>query len=205
MKSIFDTNRASIYESTYSDRLKREKNVRKSWKKLQKTRKASLLYDDIYWKVYNEEEEYYLFCYGMEIIKEAGEYLGNNDIYMLEQLAEILTLPKEKNLVPFFVSKINKFVCYPQDNDLTIYEILSQINTNKEAEIIYDVVRRNTFLKSYKRGYSEARKRKTRKRKLTNTYEHQLRFERHFLERLLQGENVGINRSKKISQILKYI
>jgi len=210
MKSLFDIgkefNNFCTNEETYEQRHLREKNVRKAFKDMKATKKICFLYDEIYSTIYYADEEDDFFIDGIEIIEDSSRAYDNKDIYQLEQLLEMIKLPKKIRRVPFIIKKINEALGLSKEDMLHTYEYLSLIKTNDEVLIVYDAISKNIYtLRSYPRGYNEARKRKTRTNKIVKTYEHQIRFERHSLERLLQKNGVGINRSKKISQILKYI
>ncbi len=209
--SIFDIakgfqNDSKTMKETYAQRHKRERLVKKAWIKVKTTKKQSLLYGDIYDIIYYAYDRGDFYADGFEIIEEASKAYQIKDIYRLEQLLEMIKLPQEIRRVPFLIDKIIREISLSESEELKVYDTLSLLKNNQEALIVYKIVKRNICNLPYRtRGYQVARKLKTRQRKMVNTYEHQLRFERHFLERLLQKIGVGINRSKKISQALSLI
>lgn len=194
-------------EESYTNRHKREQYTNELLKKMQANNKKAFLYDEIYCAIYYADDRGdELYKHGPEIIKEASQAYETNDINTLDILASELYLPQNSRDIPYLTRKTLQELQLDYNQELDAIGLLSLLQQNIEAEIIYDVVHRNTWgLHSFKKGYNTAKKLKTRKRKLTNTYEHQLRFERHFLERLLRHKGVGINRAKKLSQILKFI
>lgn len=192
--------------ATYEEREKRKQRIQNAWDTVRKKLTASLLYDDIYSSIYYAGDKGDFYEYGQEILKRASEAHDKNDIYTLDHLSEIVKLPQHTRDVPFLIIKIVEMMRLPENRDLEAFGILSLLANNTEAEIVYDMVRRVIYeLPDLDRGYNEARKRKTRRRKITDTFEHMLRFERHFLERLLTAEGTGINRAKQITKILTFI
>lgn len=192
--------------AAYEEREQRKQRTIDAWDTVRKKLTASLLYDDIYSAIYYADDKGDFYEYGQEIIKRASEAHEKNDVYVLDQLAEIIKLPKQIRDVPVLIIKIVELMRLPEDIEINAFGILSLLANNTEAEIAYDVIRRVIHeLPDLDRGYSEARKRKTRRQKLTNTFEHRRRFERHFLERLLTADGTGINRAKQISKILTLI
>jgi hypothetical protein len=192
--------------AAYEEREQRKQRIIDAWDTVRKKLTASLLYDDIYSAIYYADDKGDFCEYGQEIIKRACEAHEKNDVYTLNQLAEIIKLPKHIRDVPILTIKIVELMKLPEDIEINSFGILSLLANNTEAEIAHDVIRRVVYeLPDLDRGYSEARKRKTRSRKITNTFEHRLRFERHFLERLLTADGTGINRAKQISKILTLI
>lgn len=192
--------------AAYEEREKRKQRIQNAWDAVRKELAASLLYDDIYTAIYYADDRGDFYEYGHEIIVKASEAHAQNDIYTLDHLAEIVKLPQHTRDVPFLTIKIVEMMRLPENRDIEAFGILSLLANNTEAEIVYDIARRVIYeLPDLDRGYNEARKRKTRHRKITDTFEHRLRFERHFLERLLTAEGTGINRAKQITKILTFI
>lgn len=192
--------------AAYEEREQRKQRIQNAWDAVRKNLAASLLYDDIYTAIYYADDRGDFYEYGVEIINRASNAFEQNDVYVLDHLAEIVKLPKHTRDVPYLIIKIVEMMRLSDDREIGAFGILSLLANNTEAEIAYDVIRRVIHdLPDLDRGYSEARKRKTRRRKITNTFEHRLRFERHFLERLLTADGTGINRAKQISKILTLI
>lgn len=205
--STFDRTVNIIHHSeAYAEREERKKRVKNAWGKAKKKLAAALLNADIYDAIYYADNRGEFFKYGKEIITRASKAYRDNDVYTLDQLAEMLKLPPHTRDIPFLTMVTVESMRLPHDREMEAFGILSLLLHNIEAEIVYDIVRRAVYTLPYlKSGYSEAKKRKTRRRKITDTLEHQIRFERHFLERLLTSEGVGINRAKQLSKILTLI
>lgn len=192
--------------AAYEEREQRKQRIQNAWDTVHKKIASSLLYDDIYTAIYYADDRGDFHEYGVEIINRASNAYEQNDVYVLDHLAEIVKLPKRTRDIPYLMIKIVEMMRLSDDKEIGAFGILSLLANNTEAEIVYDVVRRVIYeLPSLDRGYNAARKRKTRHRKITDTFEHRLRFERHFLERLLIAERTGINRAKQISKILTFI
>jgi len=190
----------------YQDKMKREKKVKEALRKYNTTTKAALLYADIYEIVYYvDERENYYFPNAAKIISQAKEAADYNDIYILQQILEWIQAPAQSRLVPFVCQDILKMQIF-KNRESELLEYLVLITSDKEALIVYDSV--DLWIENYsylEKGYNEARKQKTRRKKSTMTYEHRLRVERHYLERELIKIGTGINRAKKLSQILLLI
>ena len=191
---------------TYQDKMKREKKVKEALKKYNTTTKALLLYSDIYEIVYYaDERENHYFSSVAKIISQAKNAVEHNDTYILEQILEWIQAPTRSRLVPFLCQDILKMQIF-KNRESELLEYLALITSDKEALMVYDSV--DLWIENYsylEKGYNEARKQKTRRKKSTMTYEHRLRAERHHLERELTKIGTGINRAKKLSQILLLI
>jgi len=194
------------YIESFEDRIKRQKKIKEALRKYNTTTKAAILYADIYDIVYYaDERENYYFPNADKIFLQAREAAEQNDIYILTQMLEWVQSPQQSRLVPFICQDILNFDILKSKED-EVLEYLSFIKTNDEAIIVYDSV--SLWIENYKylpRGYNEAKKQKSRRKKSTMTYEHRLRIERHYLERELTKIGTGINRAKKLSQILLLI
>ncbi len=197
--------------NTYRQREERKRRLKTAFATMRETDKAALLYADIYEIIYYADEHGDFYKYGFEIIEKAGEAWEANDTYLLEELLSNLRLPKHKRDIPFHIMLIVDLLELNDHEQLEVYEPLSWLRNNIEAEITREVIRRvKNELPHLERGYYAAKKTRYRRRKKTltpirNTYEHELRRERHFLEKLLMYEGVGINRAKSISKILSII
>ncbi len=200
---LFRRNEFEKNEESYQDKKEREKKAKETWAKVKKDKKKALLNADIYDTVYySDERENYYFPNPQVILLPTKKAFDDNDIYSLEQILEWLREPTKSRLVPFICEDILNMEIFKDKQDGLI-EYLSLIKNNREATIIYDSI--DLWIKNYKHlkcGYNEAKKQKTRWRKSTMTFEHRLRVERHYLEKELQKTGTGLNRAKKLSQIL---
>jgi hypothetical protein len=177
------------YTETNQEKKERIRSIKQAYKKqpLRNEIKDYLINDSTY-----HNREY--------IIKMVDE---ETSLELLEQMLEWIKLPYVIRDVHFICHVITKRM---STKGLEEIEYLSLIQNNQEAIIIYDSI--DLWIENahyLHRGYSNAKKQKTRRSKSTMTYEHRLRTERHYLERALQKVGTGINRAKKLSQILKFI
>ena len=169
------------------------------------SKKSSLLYEEIYKILYYVNKEDTYLPSKKSIILKAKEAVFYNDIYTMEQLLEWINKPKSLRLVEFICKDIEDMQIF-QNTENELFEYLSLIKNDKEAFIVYYSI--DEWLEYYRfipKGYKEAKKQKTRRKKITMTYEHRLKYERHLMEKQLIKIGTGINRARKLSQILLLI
>jgi len=142
------------------------------------------------------------------LIAEYMEAWENNnkdamfDIFEKVELGfEKITLEQNKNSI----KNILKF------HNTDIENILNQINSPEEADIVIEALIGTEHITLMPKGYSTVKKlkiknrNKNNKHKIPATYEKALRRNRHMLEEYLKEMGAGQQRAQKISQILSYL
>lgn len=141
-------------------------------------------------------------------IKELEVSYVTKDIQKIENITnEIYCFNNKDNAaLSWYKRQILEFLEWDKEE---IQPILKAIRTVEEADIVLGALESSEYITSLKKGYSEAKKIRMRKRLkrryMLPTYEHALRRNRRIIEKFLQEVNTGINRAKKISKILEYI
>jgi len=188
----------STNKISYEKRMEIRKKVSDGWIKIKETLKENLLFDDIYCKLYYSND---YTSSEIEInLKKAHKALKNKNIHELQKIYdELFDTPKVRYLRWYKEEIVNTLKC----DMIEIKDILSNIKTVEEADIVLAAVNSNDFLPSLEKGYAAAKKKKLQKKKIQHdTYERWLRRNRRILEKDLQLIGVGLKRSQKISQIL---
>jgi len=138
----------------------------------------------------------YMYLYENDLVSNPTDYINRlndsfakNDIEQIEAIYDELHLSKSKISLSWYKYKILKSVgCYISE----IESILNTINTEKEADIVLDCITGSSWINLL-----------PNKKISKYTYSKQIKHQRRLLEKALKEEtNTGINRAKKISQIL---
>lgn len=140
-----------------------------------------------------------LICEYMNAWEKKDEDTMLDVLTKAEQRFEIIVLQQNKDSIKEILDFCNA----------DIENILKQIKTSNEAELVTEALISTEHITSLPKGYSQSKKDKVtfrnKKKVVPTTYEHALRRNRHMLESDLSEIGVGQQRARKISQILQYL